>query len=118
MTPDQFTYWLQGFVETNGGKAPTKQQWQIIKDHLKLCFNKVTPQYPSLEHYRQFNPTNPVDIGTAPVNPIQPPFKVTCTSGDYGNPMGRTGGYVFNPDGFYQGSGGGGSAPKGGGGAC
>ncbi len=45
MNHDQFTYWLQGFVEMNGGKEPTKQQWQMIKDHLKLCFNKVTPPY-------------------------------------------------------------------------
>ena len=45
MNTDQFTYWLQGFVEMNEGSEPTKQQWQIIKDHLKLCFNKVTPAY-------------------------------------------------------------------------
>jgi len=119
MTPDQFTYWLQGFVEMNGGKAPTKQQWHIIKDHLKLCFNKVTPHYPPFGiRHGLIDATNPVDIGTAPVDPIQPPFKVTCISGDFGNPMGRTGGYVFNPNGSYQGSGGGVSAPKGGGGAC
>lgn len=43
MNHDQFVYWLQGFVEMNGGKSPTKQQWQIIQDHLKLCFVKLTP---------------------------------------------------------------------------
>lgn len=95
MTPDQFTYWLQGFVETNGGKAPTKQQWQIIKDHLKLCFNKVTPHYPKM-------------------HPLVPQGYVH--GGDAGYI--RDGKYVFNPDGFYQGSGGGGNARNGGGGGC
>jgi hypothetical protein len=41
MNHDQFTYWLQGFVEMNGGKEPTKEQWRMIKDHLQLCFVKA-----------------------------------------------------------------------------
>lgn len=45
MNHDQFTYWLQGFVEMNGGKEPTKAQWQMIKDHLQLCFVKVTKNW-------------------------------------------------------------------------
>jgi hypothetical protein len=40
MNHDQFAYWLQGFVEMNGGKEPTKAQWKMIKDHLQLCFVK------------------------------------------------------------------------------
>ena len=40
MNNDQFTYWLQGFVEMNDGKEPTKAQWKMIKDHLQLCFVK------------------------------------------------------------------------------
>ena len=47
MTSEQFAYWLQGFVEINGGKQPTKEQWQIIQDHLKTIFHKVTPDYSS-----------------------------------------------------------------------
>ena len=42
MTPEQFTYWLQGFVEINGN-PPTPEQWQIIKDHIQTVFHKVTP---------------------------------------------------------------------------
>jgi hypothetical protein len=42
MTPDQFTYWLQGFVELNGS-MPNEVQWKSITDHLKTVFNKVTP---------------------------------------------------------------------------
>ncbi len=81
MTPDQFTYWLQGFVEMNSGKAPTKQQWGMIKDHLQLCFNKVTPHYPPFGiRHGLIDATNPVDIGTAPVNP---PYKIfPCATGN------------------------------------
>lgn len=42
MTPEQFAYWMQGFVEITG-ERPTKQQWKMIKEHLGLCFTKVTP---------------------------------------------------------------------------
>ena len=43
MNHNEFTYWLQGFIEMNGGKEPTKAQWKMIKDHLQLCFKKMTP---------------------------------------------------------------------------
>lgn len=42
MTPEQFAYWLQGFVEL-GGERPTEAQWDSIKEHLQTVFNKVTP---------------------------------------------------------------------------
>ncbi len=42
MTPENFAYWLQGFSEICG-QTPSKEQWEIIKDHLNLVFNKVTP---------------------------------------------------------------------------
>ena len=45
MTAEQFTYWLNGFIELGEGQVPTDKQWQIIKDHLRLVFNKVTPHY-------------------------------------------------------------------------
>jgi hypothetical protein len=44
MTPEQFTYWLQGFTEISQ-QAPTEQQWKVIKDHLQLVFKKETPNY-------------------------------------------------------------------------
>jgi hypothetical protein len=47
MTPEQFAYWLQGYSEI-AGDAPTKEQWQVIQDHLKTVFHKVTPE--RLEH--------------------------------------------------------------------
>lgn len=43
MTPEQFTYWLQGFFEISDTDSLTNKQVQIIRDHLNLVFNKVTP---------------------------------------------------------------------------
>lgn len=42
MTPEQFCYWLQGYVEM-GGQAPNKEQWDSIRVHLSLVFKKVAP---------------------------------------------------------------------------
>lgn len=44
MTPEQFTYWLQGFAEIND-TVPTEAQWKSIKEHLELVFKKITPAY-------------------------------------------------------------------------
>ena len=61
MTPEQFCYWMQGFVELSGGNVPTPEQWTSIGEHLQQVFNKKTP---------------PIKITPAPeVNPAQvPPF--------------------------------------------
>lgn len=44
MTTESFCFWLQGYFEL-GGDNLSPQQVQIIKDHLALVFNKVTPKY-------------------------------------------------------------------------
>jgi hypothetical protein len=43
MTSEQFVYWLQGFLEIAEPKGLTSKQRQIIQDHLKLVFDKQTP---------------------------------------------------------------------------
>lgn len=43
MNTEQFAYWLQGYSEISGGRMPTESEWQIIQDHLKICFVKKTP---------------------------------------------------------------------------
>jgi len=56
MTPEQFTYWLQGQFELNGGDTKLSQkQIKMINDHLKTVFNKVTPIY-------DLYPTNPIPV--------------------------------------------------------
>jgi hypothetical protein len=43
MSPEQFTYWLRGFFEISDTNNLSEKQVQIIRDHLNLVFNKVTP---------------------------------------------------------------------------
>jgi hypothetical protein len=38
-----FAYWLQGFFEISGNTKLNETQVQVIKDHLKLVFEKQTP---------------------------------------------------------------------------
>lgn len=45
MTSEQFVYWLQGFMEIGNPKALSAKETQIVKDHLKLVFDKKTPDY-------------------------------------------------------------------------
>ena len=50
MTPEQFAYWLNGFVELNPNAMLTLTQWQIVKDHLAQVFKKETPfRFPALD---------------------------------------------------------------------
>jgi hypothetical protein len=69
MTPEQFTYWLQGFVEIRDKEAVglTEKQWDIIKDHLQTVFHKVTPTYPPLAPSSEPYPyITPNGTGTPP----------------------------------------------------
>jgi hypothetical protein len=43
MSPEAFTYWLQGFFEISGSENLSEKQVRIIKDHLNLVFQKVSP---------------------------------------------------------------------------
>jgi hypothetical protein len=42
MTPEQFTCWLQGYSEI-ANSLPNETERKIIQDHLKLVFDKQTP---------------------------------------------------------------------------
>lgn len=63
MTPENFTFWLNGFFELTPPGPLTAEQAQVIKNHLQLVFNKVTPT----------TPINP--------NPYYDPSKVYCYGG-------------------------------------
>lgn len=43
MTPEQFIYWLQGYMEIADPKNVDEKQIQIIKDHISLVLKKETP---------------------------------------------------------------------------
>lgn len=69
MTAEQFTYWLHGFMEINDPETLGVRETQIIKDHLKLVFDKQTPVRKQL--LTDAPTTYPI-----PSNP----YTVTCTS--------------------------------------
>ena len=70
MTSEQFTFWLQGFMEINDPETLGVRETQIIKDHLKLVFDKQTPVRKQLLTER-----TPYEKGYPTVNP----YTVTCT---------------------------------------
>jgi len=43
LDPLSFCYWLQGHFELNDTNSLDEVQVQMIRDHLQLVFNKVTP---------------------------------------------------------------------------
>ncbi len=43
MTPENFIYWLQGYLELNDPKTIDEAQTKMIKEHLQLALKKVTP---------------------------------------------------------------------------
>lgn len=47
MTPRDFCYWLQGFLEVGRPETLDATQVQQLRDHLNLVFEQVTPErYP------------------------------------------------------------------------
>jgi hypothetical protein len=62
MTTEQFTYWLQGFMEVANPSVLDEKQTQIIKDHLALVFDKQTPDRSKL--------IDPYPLPTSPFTPI------------------------------------------------
>lgn len=43
MSPENFVYWLQGYLEIQDPSKITKYKVQIIQDHIDLVLTKVTP---------------------------------------------------------------------------
>lgn len=78
MTAEQFTYWLQGFMEINDPETLNKRETQIIKDHLALVFQKETPtrvEIPIDFPNKTEIVTNPFEKGYPTVNPyISSPY--------------------------------------------
>jgi hypothetical protein len=90
MTAEQFTYWLQGFMELTTMNHLSTTQFQIVKDHLDLVFEKQTPNrltsmpgngttqpYPGPMTTGPY--TSPLQPTTNPyTNPLTNPNQVTC----------------------------------------
>lgn len=69
MTAENFVYWLNGFLEIGNPEVITKGQIQIIKDHIGLVLNKVTPNR-TLYDWKEFNYTNKEPVTFNPVLPM------------------------------------------------
>jgi hypothetical protein len=90
MTAEQFTYWLQGFMEVANPTTLDATQTQIIKDHLALVFDKQTPDRAT----GLFDPTINVptkDRPYVPYNPHNPPSPMT------GRPIWEIDPNIFRP---------------------
>jgi hypothetical protein len=81
MNSETFTYWLQGFVEIQQSESITDTQWLIIKDHLKLVFDKKTPDRNAnlfardpLDNQKLVDLISSNKTFTWPYNPLQ----ITC----------------------------------------
>lgn len=76
MTPNEFVYWLQGYVELNGG-TPTDSQWVVIKDHLQLVMDKKTPvRIEPVEPFELRRSDFPIPFWTSP--DLFNKTKITC----------------------------------------
>lgn len=88
MTPERFCDWLQGFVELTETDNISERQWLVIKDHLKLVFDKKTPdRTEEVKLDIRPNSTGPVDwkqlsdlIGKEHTHYpyLKPPYTITC----------------------------------------
>lgn len=43
MNERDFLYWLQGFLELSGQESLSKEQVQVIREHISLVLSKQTP---------------------------------------------------------------------------
>lgn len=75
-----FAYWLQGFAELNDGTPPTKRQWELIREHLQLVFDKKTSTYDPQEDVEEYKPEDM----WKPLEQMYKP-RVTCIDGPEDN---------------------------------
>lgn len=87
MSPERFCDWLQGFVELSDTDTISEKQWLIIKDHLKLVFDKKTPdrqeyKNPSYDQILDALRPKPVDLIGKQFDQkfweLNPPYTITC----------------------------------------
>ncbi|HUW47256.1 MAG TPA: hypothetical protein VMW36_00745 [Patescibacteria group bacterium] len=75
MNERDFCYWLKGFTELTNSESLSDEQWAVVKDHLKLVFDKLTPTYDFVKPLAPFPPE--YDWGSLD-NPLRSD-KVFCT---------------------------------------
>jgi hypothetical protein len=98
MTSKEYVIWLKGFVEACHEYAPTPKQWDALKDKLAEVTDTSTPSFPFGVPNTSPN-TPPMWQHPHYPNPLDNPYKITCSSGSVGT-ITTTPGYgslKFNP---------------------
>lgn len=76
MSPENFCYWLQGYFELSGEEDLSMEQVEVIRDHLKLVFMKLTTVVEIKP--TQINTQFWDDIRKQVDKTPQKPFTITC----------------------------------------
>jgi hypothetical protein len=74
MTPENFCYWLQGLLEIGNPEELSKNQIEIIQEHLDLTLNKSTPTHIKKLDLDDLKKLYEPKITTLPFRPLE----VTC----------------------------------------
>lgn len=61
MTPENFVYWLQGYMEIHSPATLGEDQVKIIRDHLNLVLEKKTPNRNTIPGIL-LNPQAPLNV--------------------------------------------------------
>jgi len=81
MNTTEFVYWLQGMFELTDTKTLNENQVKIIKEHLKLVFEKKTPDISPVETKKESSVVDElskiIDVKTTYTIPMLDPNKVT-----------------------------------------
>jgi hypothetical protein len=91
--PTSFVFWLKGFFEMTNPKTISEQQTTMIRDHLALVFDKVTPYRGAEVEIAQPKPvidwpTSPVVWPQADQQPrpaVEVTWKTTCNDAQHGD---------------------------------
>ncbi len=71
MSPQDFCYWLQGYLEVANPETVSKEQLGVIQKHLNMVFlHEIDPKYPNQEKLDEAHngPTKPPGSIPMPVH--------------------------------------------------
>ena len=71
MTPEQFVYWLQGYLEIVKPETITAEELAVIKEHMAkvLTYKPIAP-IPNIGGTIPYRPLTPVTWGPGPTGPF------------------------------------------------
>ena len=94
MTSKEYVIWLKGFVEACHEYAPTPKQWDALKDKLEEVTDEEKIGTPIGPGWGVPN-TTPIWQHPHYPNPLDNPYRITCSSGSFGTEITTTPGTGF-----------------------